>query len=117
MYLLQALQDACPNAPWALTFSYGRALQSSTLKVVFFPQCNRHLLNKQDAEVRSVKSSSGGLWSPCCAVQTWSGQAENKQAAQEILVKLAKANSEVWADNPSVACISHSFEAPSGLKP
>lgn len=30
---LQALQDACPNAPWSLTFSYGRALQSTTLKV------------------------------------------------------------------------------------
>ena len=28
------------------------------------------------------------------AVQTWAGQPENKQAAQEILVKLAKANSE-----------------------
>lgn len=25
---LQALQDACPNAPWSLTFSYGRALQA-----------------------------------------------------------------------------------------
>ena len=24
---LQALQEACPNSPWALTFSYGRALQ------------------------------------------------------------------------------------------
>lgn len=31
----QALNEACPNAPWALTFSYGRALQSSTLKVRF----------------------------------------------------------------------------------
>ena len=30
---LQALQNECPNSPWALTFSYGRALQSSTLKV------------------------------------------------------------------------------------
>jgi fructose-bisphosphate aldolase class I len=29
---LQALQEACPNAPWSLTFSYGRALQSATLK-------------------------------------------------------------------------------------
>ena len=29
----QALQDACPNSPWRLTFSYGRALQSTTLKV------------------------------------------------------------------------------------
>ena len=29
---LQALQEECPDAPWALTFSYGRALQSSTLK-------------------------------------------------------------------------------------
>jgi hypothetical protein len=24
---LQALQEACPNSPWSLTFSYGRALQ------------------------------------------------------------------------------------------
>eukprot|EP00891_Asterochloris_glomerata_P001048 jgi/Astpho2/1048/Aster-07436 len=29
---LQALQDACPDAPWSLTFSYGRALQDKTLK-------------------------------------------------------------------------------------
>ena len=26
-------QEACPNSPWSLTFSYGRALQSATLKV------------------------------------------------------------------------------------
>lgn len=30
---LQALNEACPNAPWSLTFSYGRALQSTCLKV------------------------------------------------------------------------------------
>lgn len=54
---LQALQDACPNSPWALTFSYGRALQSTTLK-------------------------------------TWAGKPENVAAAHEILVALAKANSE-----------------------
>eukprot|EP01025_Chloroclados_australasicus_P042704 TRINITY_DN45413_c0_g1_i1.p2 TRINITY_DN45413_c0_g1~~TRINITY_DN45413_c0_g1_i1.p2 ORF type:complete len:164 (+),score=13.75 TRINITY_DN45413_c0_g1_i1:75-494(+) len=54
---LPALQDACPNSPWSLTFSYGRALQSTTLK-------------------------------------TWAGKDENVDAAQEILVKLAKANSE-----------------------
>ena len=29
----QALQEECPNSPWALTFSYGRALQTSTLNV------------------------------------------------------------------------------------
>jgi hypothetical protein len=29
----QALNEACPNAPWSLTFSYGRALQATTLKV------------------------------------------------------------------------------------
>jgi fructose-bisphosphate aldolase, class I len=57
---VQALQDECPNAPWSLTFSYGRALQSSTLK-------------------------------------TWAGGekgGEKWNAAQDILVKLAKANSE-----------------------
>lgn len=54
---LQALQEACPNAPWSLTFSYGRALQSTTLK-------------------------------------TWAGRQEQWDAAQQILVKLAKANSE-----------------------
>jgi len=57
---LQALQEACPNAPWSLTFSYGRALQSTTLK-------------------------------------TWAGAdigSENWDKAQDILVKLAKANSE-----------------------
>ncbi|KAL4434288.1 hypothetical protein ABPG75_000729 [Micractinium tetrahymenae] len=54
---LQALQEACPNAPWSLTFSYGRALQSSTLK-------------------------------------TWAGREENWDKAQQILLALAKANSE-----------------------
>lgn len=54
---LQALQEECPNSPWSLTFSYGRALQSTTLK-------------------------------------TWAGKEENWGAAQEVLVKLAKANSE-----------------------
>ncbi|GMH42933.1 hypothetical protein BSKO_10855 [Bryopsis sp. KO-2023] len=55
---LQALQDAAPpNAPWSLTFSYGRALQSTTLK-------------------------------------TWQGMDENVPAAHDILLKLAKANSE-----------------------
>lgn len=57
---LQALNEEAPNAPWALTFSYGRALQSTTLK-------------------------------------TWRGKQENWAAAQDILVKLAKANSEAAA--------------------
>lgn len=52
-----APQIEYPDAPWSLTFSYGRALQSSTLK-------------------------------------TWAGKDENWKAAQDILVKLAKANSE-----------------------
>jgi fructose-bisphosphate aldolase class I len=54
---LQALQEALPNAPWSLTFSYGRALQSTTLK-------------------------------------TWAGQQSQWEAAQKILLALAKANSE-----------------------
>eukprot|EP00884_Botryococcus_braunii_P007592 jgi/Botrbrau1/16834/Bobra.150_2s0058.1 len=54
---LQALQEECPNAPWSLTFSYGRALQAATLK-------------------------------------KWAGQKENWKAAQELLVALAKANSQ-----------------------
>lgn len=54
---LQQLQIEYPTAPWSLTFSYGRALQSTTLK-------------------------------------TWAGKEENWKAAQDILVKLAKANSE-----------------------
>ena len=29
---LQLLQRACPQAPWLLSFSYGRALQDSVLK-------------------------------------------------------------------------------------
>ena len=45
------------RAPWSLTFSYGRALQISVLKL-------------------------------------WRGQKEKKKEAQELLVKLAKANSE-----------------------
>lgn len=31
----QALNEEYPNSPWALTFSYGRALQSTTLKVAW----------------------------------------------------------------------------------
>jgi len=54
---LQQLQKEYPDAPWSLTFSYGRALQSSTLK-------------------------------------TWAGKPENWKAAQDILVKLAQANSQ-----------------------
>lgn len=54
---LQQLQIEYPNAPWSLTFSYGRALQSSTLK-------------------------------------TWAGKDENWKAAQDILLKLAQANSQ-----------------------
>lgn len=54
---LQALQDEAPSAPWSLTFSYGRALQSTTLK-------------------------------------TWAGKEENWDAAQNILLALAKANSQ-----------------------
>lgn len=57
---LQALQEACPDAPWSLTFSYGRALQATTLK-------------------------------------TWAGAPKGSpqwNAAQDILLKLAKANSE-----------------------
>jgi len=57
---LQALQDEVKRigatAPWRLTFSYGRALQSATLKA-------------------------------------WSGEPGNKAKAQDILVRLAKANS------------------------
>ena len=29
---LQALQLACPNSPWSLSFSFGRALQDAVLK-------------------------------------------------------------------------------------
>lgn len=54
---LQALQEEYPDAPWSLTFSYGRALQSDTMK-------------------------------------TWAGKPENVDAAKEMLLKLAKANSE-----------------------
>ena len=36
-------------------------------------------------------------------LQTWAGQKENKQAAQDILVKLAKANSEVRAGSGASA--------------
>jgi fructose-bisphosphate aldolase class I len=57
---LQALQEADPTAPWSLTFSYGRALQSATLKA-------------------------------------WAGAAQGSaqwDAAQDILVRLAQANSQ-----------------------
>ena len=53
----RARTQACPNSPWSLTFSYGRALQATTLK-------------------------------------TWSGKKENVKAAQDILVRLARANSQ-----------------------
>ncbi|KAF8062721.1 hypothetical protein HT031_004051 [Scenedesmus sp. PABB004] len=54
---LQALNEACPSAPWSLTFSYGRALQATCLK-------------------------------------TWAGKPENWDAAQAVLLSLAKVNSE-----------------------
>jgi len=60
---LKALQDEAARVggvPWALTFSYGRALQSSTLKA-------------------------------------WAGEPGNVGAAHEILLALAKANSEATA--------------------
>ena len=53
---LQALQEACPNAPWSLTFSYGRALQATTLKV-----CAGHSL---DWLVVMVIACG---WMMCCA--------------------------------------------------
>ena len=56
----RALQEEAAKhggAPWSLTFSYGRALQSSTMKA-------------------------------------WNGKAENVAKAQEILVALARANSQ-----------------------
>eukprot|EP00889_Picochlorum_renovo_P004966 jgi/Picre1/31996/NNA_007344.t1 len=58
--LKEGPSGSMPNAPWSLTFSYGRALQSTTLK-------------------------------------TWAGAdigSEDWNKAQDILVKLAKANSE-----------------------
>eukprot|EP00608_Synchroma_pusillum_P003888 CAMPEP_0198425340 /NCGR_PEP_ID=MMETSP1452-20131203/4495_1 /TAXON_ID=1181717 /ORGANISM="Synchroma pusillum, Strain CCMP3072" /LENGTH=402 /DNA_ID=CAMNT_0044145695 /DNA_START=17 /DNA_END=1225 /DNA_ORIENTATION=+ len=54
---LQALNDEYPTAPWSLTFSYGRALQSTTLK-------------------------------------TWAGKEENWDAAQDIMVQLAKVHAQ-----------------------
>lgn len=46
-----------PKKPWALTFSYGRALQHSVLKA-------------------------------------WQGKPENIEAAQQVLIERAKANSQ-----------------------
>lgn len=39
VFCVMTLQEACPNAPWSLTFSYGRALQSATLKVCHCAFC------------------------------------------------------------------------------
>ena len=52
---LSAINSAPGKKPWALTFSYGRALQASTIKA-------------------------------------WAGKVENVEAAQQVLLKRAKAN-------------------------
>ncbi|CAM9887272.1 unnamed protein product, partial [Discosporangium mesarthrocarpum] len=54
---LQRLNELYPTAPWSLSFSYGRALQTSTMKV-------------------------------------WGGKDENFEKAQEVLLSLAKVNSQ-----------------------
>ena len=54
---LQQLQQEATNAPWLLSFSYGRALQDSVLKA-------------------------------------WGGHAANVEAAQRLLVELARVNGE-----------------------
>lgn len=152
------VQEACPNSPWSLTFSYGRALQSATLKVQplttsqllqccpgpqlphrgmlqsmttclplsrvmspgllaslwlevrprgspdqpgAFVRCpDKHACVCPSGLVPAQKSRSQLQADPTCWLskhvgrQKWGGKPENKQAAQEILVALAKANSE-----------------------
>jgi hypothetical protein len=64
---LQALQEACPDAPWSLTFSYGRALQSSTLKTWGGEQGNWD--KAQAILVALAKANSGESTElQCCVV-------------------------------------------------
>lgn len=67
---LQQLQKEYPDAPWALSFSYGRALQDAVLKA-------------------------------------WSGQEANVETAQDLLLNLARVNSEatrgVWNEEHPAA--------------
>tara|TARA_B110001452_G_C15199581_1_gene416369 strand:- start:133 stop:1338 length:1206 start_codon:yes stop_codon:yes gene_type:complete len=69
---LQALALEYPDAPWALSFSYGRALQDGVLKA-------------------------------------WGGDADNVAAAQQLLLDLARVNSEavrgVWDEHHPCAPI------------
>lgn len=51
LHALQALQEACPESPWSLTFSYGRALQSATLKARRQTAGSLSLKNSQNAVV------------------------------------------------------------------
>jgi hypothetical protein len=117
---LQALQDECPNAPWSLTFSYGRALQATTLKVRRMGGTGLLWLVMQAWDVVGGGGAAEGGWTrqpatraggggrreghaghgtltsprPACWLQTWAGQPANWDKAQAILLALAKANSE-----------------------
>lgn len=54
---LQALQEACPNAPWSLTFSYGRALQVPVLHLPVFGRLPRMALATAIQHVSSKPSA------------------------------------------------------------
>ena len=104
---LQALQEACPNAPWSLTFSYGRALQvrgagvdgggenrqwgssAAALRdsdVTCYPALPHCAALPRPAPPRPAPLQSATL-------KAWSGNPANWDKAQAILVSLAKANS------------------------
>lgn len=68
---LQALNDAFPNPPWSLTFSYGRALQSSTLKVCAY-MCNDYVVWACNCSTLCFVLLEG-VSQPCEAVRVYEG--------------------------------------------
>jgi len=60
---LQALQRACPNSPWALSFSYGRALQDPVLKAWGGDEENVAIAQELLVELARVNADAQlGVW-------------------------------------------------------
>ena len=60
---LQALQRACPNAPWSLSFSFGRALQDSVLKTWAGDDANADAAQTLLRELARVNGEAqAGVW-------------------------------------------------------
>ena len=60
---LYTLQQQCPDAPWSLSFSYGRALQDSVLKAWAGDEQNVEAAQSQLRELARVNAEAQlGVW-------------------------------------------------------